>query len=305
MIDNKKFDVIIIGGSYSGLSAAMALGRALRNVLIIDSGKPCNRQTPHSHNFLTQDGKTPKEISSVARAQVEKYSTIKFYSGIAVSGRKNENGFEIKSQSGDNFTGRKLIFATGITDLLPDIKGFSECWGISFLHCPYCHGYEVRNEKTGVYGNGEVAFEFSKMISNWTRDLTLFTNGKSTLTEEQTDKLGKRNIRITENEIEQVEHTNGQIHNLIFKDCSRVAIKAMYVKAPFVQHTDIPASLGCELTEQGFIKVDGWQKTSIPGIFAGGDNSSPIRSVANAVYAGSVAGAATNKELIDELFNDL
>lgn len=166
MKDNQQFDVIIIGGSYSGLAAAMALGRALRKVLIIDSGKPCNRQTPHSHNFLTQDGKSPKEIAALAKGQVEQYKTVQFFNGLATTGLKTNNGFEIYTDTGKQFTARKVIFATGIHDIMPDIPGFAESWGISVLHCPYCHGYEVKHLATGILGNGNYGFEFSTLISN-------------------------------------------------------------------------------------------------------------------------------------------
>src|SRR5690554_5033007 len=130
MTDNTDFEVIIIGGSYAGLSSAMTLGRSLRNVLVIDSGLPCNRQTPHSHNFLTQDGKTPQEISTLAQKQVEKYESVKFYKGLATTGLKSENGFEITTDTKEIFTAKKLIFATGLKDLMPDIKGFAKSWGI-------------------------------------------------------------------------------------------------------------------------------------------------------------------------------
>lgn len=146
-MDKNEFEVIIIGGSYSGLSAAMALGRSLRKTLIIDSGKPCNRQTPHSHNFLTQDGSTPQEISTIAKQQVLNYDTIRFYEGLAISGKKIAEGYEVTTSNQDVFRAKKLVFALGIKDLMPNIKGFSECWGISVVHCPYCHGYEIRNKK--------------------------------------------------------------------------------------------------------------------------------------------------------------
>ncbi|HVU84549.1 MAG TPA: NAD(P)/FAD-dependent oxidoreductase, partial [Puia sp.] len=213
MAFDKIFDVIIIGGSYSGLAAGMALGRALRQVLIIDSGQPCNRQTPHSHNFITQDGKPPKEIALLAKTQVEKYDTVRFFDGLAISGTRLENGFEIQVASGEAFRAKKLVFATGIRDIMPDIDGFSECWGISVLHCPYCHGYEARGETTGILGNGEYAFEFSMLISNWTKDLTLLTNGASSLTAEQAEKLEKRGIRVVEKEIERLEHAGGCLQN--------------------------------------------------------------------------------------------
>jgi thioredoxin reductase len=304
MKNKKDFDVIIIGGSYAGLAAAMALGRALRKVLIIDSKKPCNRQTPHSHNFLTQDGKTPKEIAAIAKQQVASYNTIKFLNSLATNAIKTENGFEIYASSGEIFTAMKLIFATGIRDEMPNIKGFAECWGISVLHCPYCHGYEVKNETTGILGNGEYGFEFSKLISNWTKDLTLFTNSKSTLTVEQTTTLESHQIKTVETEIEELEHINGQLQNIIFKDGSKRAVNAIYTRLPFEQHCPTPKQLGCELTKDGYIKIDTYHKTTIKGIYACGDNVSRMRTVANAVAMGTTTGMMLNIELIEEEFTD-
>lgn len=302
MINNKHFDVIIIGGSYSGLAAGMALGRALRHVLIIDSGQPCNRQTPYSHNFITQDGKAPKEIATLAKQQVEKYDTVVFFSGRAINGAKTENGFKIQTASGETFSAKKLIFATGIKDIMLNIEGYAECWGISVLHCPYCHGYEVRNERTGILANGEYAFEFSNLISNWTKDLILFTNGTSTLTAEQTAKIERHNIKIVEKEIEKLEHNNGHLKNVIFKDGSTSSIKALYARSPFEQHCTIPETLGCELTDNGYIKIDALQKTTVHGIFACGDNATHMRTVANAVSMGTSAGMMINKEIVVEEF---
>lgn len=298
----EPFDVIIVGGSYSGLAAGMALGRALRQVLIIDSGKPCNRQTPYSHNFITQDGKTPAEIAKLARQQVERYDTVRFFNGLAIKGTKTENNFKILVTSGETFSAKKLIFATGIKDIMADVDGYAECWGISVLHCPYCHGYEVRNEKTGILGNGEYGFEFSNLISNWTKDLTLFTNGKSSLTAEQTAKMEKHNIKIVEKEIAKLAHSNGYLQNIIFKDGSTSSVKAIYARSPFEQHCTIPETLGCELTDQGYIKIDPFQKTTVHGIFASGDNVSRMRTVANAVAMGTTAGMMSNKEIIEEEF---
>lgn len=299
---NKNFEIIIIGGSYAGLSSAMTLGRALRKVLIIDSGLPCNRQTPYSHNFITQDGTRPSEIAEKAKTQVLKYNTVKFLSDLAMSGKKTGNNFTITTQAGKEFTAKKLIFATGVKDKMPDIKGFSECWGISIIHCPYCHGYEVKHEKTGILTNGMFAFHYAQLIHNWTKDLSIFTNGKSTLTQEQSDKITKHNIPIIEKEIAYLKHKNGNIEQIVFKDGSTHNLKTIYSRPDFEQHCKIPEILGCELTEQGHLKVDMFQKTTVNNIFACGDATSPMRSVANAVATGNLAGAITNNEMIEQEF---
>jgi thioredoxin reductase len=205
----------------------MALGRALRKVLILDSENPCNKQTPQSHNFLTNDGKTPNEIANLARQQVSMYRSVNFLNDLVTSGIKTGNVFEIKTLSGEAFSARKLIFATGIKDIIPNIPGFAECWGISAIHCPYCHGYEVRHQKTGILANGDMAFEMSSLISNWTIDLTLYTNGTSTLSVLQKVKLQKHKINIVETEIEQLEHRNGYIQNIVFKDRKESTCKSI------------------------------------------------------------------------------
>lgn len=302
---DRKYDVIIIGGSYAGLAAGMALGRSLRQVLIIDNGLPCNRQTPFSHNFLTNDGKTPKEIAILARQQVEKYKTVHFHQAQAINGFKTQHGFEIKTSSGESFLAEKLLFATGIKDLMPDMEGFAECWGISVLHCPYCHGYEVRDKPTGILGNGEYGFEFSTLISNWTKDLTLYTNGKSMLTEAQSILLEKHHISINEAPIKRLEHIHGQLQKIIFEDGTSTACHALYAKVLFEQNSAIPAALGCELTEEGYLQVDAFQRTNLPGIFACGDNATRMRTVANAVAMGTIAGIHANKEIVMERFHEM
>lgn len=302
MPHDNTFDVIIVGGSYSGLSAAMALGRALKKVLVIDSNKPCNRRTPHSHNFLTNDGKTPAEIAALANLQVRKYKTIKFFNGLATGGIKTIIGFEIEAVSGETFTAKKLIFATGVRDIMPDIDGFEACWGISVLHCPYCHGYEVRHEKTGILSNGESGFDLATLISNWTNDLSLFTNGASALTADQTEKLKKHHIKIVEKEVEKLEHTNGYLKNIIFRDGTATAIKTIYSHVSFKQHSEIPESLGCELTDEGYIKMDPFHETSVKDVFACGDNVTRMRTVANAVGMGTMAGMIVSRKMIFEEF---
>ena len=301
MKENQQFDVVIVGGSYSGLAAGMALGRALRRVLIVDSGLPCNRQTPYSHNFITQDGTPPLEIAALARLQVERYVTVEFMNGLVTHVDRLEHGFDVHVGA-HVFSANKVVVATGVRDLMPPIRGFAECWGISVLHCPYCHGYEVRHEATGVLGNGDKAFELVRLISNWTKDLTLYTDGPSLLSAEQADKLRTHKIRIVETAVAELEHTEGRLQHIHFTDKTTSAIHALYAMPAFEQHCSIPEQLGCVLTDEGYIQVDNQQRTTIPGIYACGDNTTRLRTVANAVATGTTAGMMLNKDLITEEF---
>ena len=297
-----QYEIIIIGGSYAGLSAALALGRSLRKTLIIDSGKPCNRQTPHSHNFLTQDGSTPKEISDVAKNQIAEYDSIQFYDGVAVSGKRTSDGFEITTSGGKIFTSKKLVFATGVKDIMPNIKGFSECWGISIVHCPYCHGYEIRNKKTAIIANGDRAFHISSLVNNLSKKITILTSGKMDFEVKQITTLERHNIQINEKEISSIEHQKGELKQITFKDGSTEHFDCAYAAIPFEQNTTIAEELGCKITEQGYIEVDNMHKTTQNGIYACGDNCSMMRSVATAVYGGNVTGAMINNELTQESF---
>lgn len=297
-----SYEVIIVGGSYAGLSAAMALGRSLREVLIIDSGKACNRQTPHSHNFITQDGVPPAEITAIAKEQVLGYKTVDFVNDRAMTSKKLDDGFIVTTASSTTFSAKKLIFATGLKDLIPQTKGFQECWGISLIPCPYCHGYEFRNNKTGIMANGERGFHLASLVNNLTDQLFILTNGKADFTPEQREKLNKNNIPIIESEISEVKHHKGSIQKVVFSTGEMMGLDAIYGSFPFAQHSDIPADLGCEHTEHGYIKVDGFQKTTVEGVFACGDNSTMMRSVATSVASGNLAGAMVNAELTNEQF---
>ncbi len=302
MNDNQDFDVIIVGGSYAGLSAAMALGRSMRRTLLIDSGLPCNWQTPHSHNFLTNDGAPPREIAVKAREQVLKYDTVTLVNDLAISGQRTQSGFGITTKSGGEFRAKKLIFATGIKDVMPDIPGFSACWGISVVHCPYCHGYEFRDRKTAVLLNGEKAIHITALVRNLSKDLTVLTSGKAEFTDEETAKLQHYGIRVVENEVAAILHEGGYVTHVEFKDGSTMPFDAVYAPRPFDQHSNIPLALGCELTEHGYIRVDSAQKTTVHGVFACGDNSNTMRSVSAAVSTGGIAGAVVNHELTTEQF---
>ncbi|WP_040280026.1 NAD(P)/FAD-dependent oxidoreductase [Psychroserpens damuponensis] len=303
MKDKKEFDVIIIGGSYSGLSAAMTLGRSLRNVLIIDAEKPCNRNTPHSQNFMTQDGEKPHVIAEKARAQVLKYDTVKLVKGFVTEAKTTNLGFSVNTESGTAYEAKKLIIATGIKDILPNIKGFKDTWSKSVIHCPYCHGYEFRHKKTAILSNGDKAYHMTQLVHNLTKALSVITQGDANFSEVQIKKLQAHEISIIEKDITEIVHDNGTVKQVIYNDGSTEHFDAIYVQLPFEQHTNIPQNLGCEMTETGYIQVDEMQQTTVSGIYACGDNATRFRSVANAVCSGNVAGSALNMALSHDDFN--
>lgn len=300
MESNQKYDVIIVGGSYAGLSAALALGRAIRKVLVIDSGRPCNRQTPHSHNFLTQDGSKPADIAALAKSEVMQYPTVEFFDGEVEAVTGVDNDFDVFTANGKKLKAKKLIFSTGVRDLMPEIPGFAACWGISVIHCPYCHGYEYKDQVTGILADGNTAFEMSLLIRNWTKQLSVFTNGKSALTPEQREKLSAMNIHVVEKTVQEIVHVDGHLDQIRFTDGSHRILKALYARPAFEQHCAVPMEIGCGINTAGYIQIDEMQKTNVPGVFAAGDNTSRMRSVSGAVAAGGKAGAFINHELIAE-----
>lgn len=300
--EKHPFDVIIIGGSYAGLSAAMALGRSLRKVLILDHGRPCNRYTPHSHNFITHDRTPPAAIAQKAREQVLQYETVTIVEGEAVSARALEAGFEMSMQDGAKFSAKKLIFATGIKDIFPDMEGFTACWGKTIIHCPYCHGYEFRGKKTAIWADGDRALHLAGLVHNLSKDISIISPNKAGFKQEQLEKLQQHQIPLIDKAVKSIIHENGSVRKLVFEDGDEENFDAVYAALAFEQQTKLPQQLGCLMTEMGHIKVDAFQKAEVPGVYACGDNSSMMRSVANAVATGNLAGAMVNNELTQESF---
>ena len=277
----------------------MALGRSLRKTLIIDSGKPCNRSTPHAHNFITHDGESPAAISSKAKAQVLEYPTVKFVDATVVA-IANGDRFEVTTDQNETYTARKVLFATGVKDTMSAIQGFAQCWGISILHCPYCHGYEVSGKNTGIIANGDTAYDLCTLIQHWTDQLTLFTNGSATISPEQRQSIEQLGIHIIEDEIEEIVHESGMVKKIRLNNKAEHPLEAIYARVNFTQHCPIPLDLGCAQTDSGHIAVDMFNKTNVDNIYAAGDNTTPFRSLAYATSEGSKAGAIINKELITE-----
>lgn len=297
-----SFDVIIVGGSYAGLSAAMTLGRSKRSVLIIDSGEPCNRQTPHAHNLVTHDGETPASIARKANEQTLAYPTVQFISAKAIAASGTDGNFTTQTSSNEKYHSKKILLATGLRDLPLPIEGFAECWGISVLHCPYCHGYEVKDKTLAVIGNGDMGFEFARLIHHWSNDLTLLTNAVPTFTEEQSTKLSTHNINIISTPIVRFVHQAGHIQHVIFEDGRTQSFDAVFARSGRAHHSDLHHELGCAVGTEGMVdgllKTDGFSRTTVAGVYAAGDNCSPMRSLSNAMAAGTTAGAMINHDLI-------
>ncbi|MGD1317707.1 NAD(P)/FAD-dependent oxidoreductase [Chryseobacterium sp. 2R14A] len=299
---NKDHEVIIIGGSFSGLSAALTLGRMLRKVLIIDYAQPCNRNARSSQNFITNDGESPLAIIEIARTKLSKYSNIKLIYDLAVSVEKRADGFMVTTMSKQMFTANKLIYATGIKDHLPNIDGFHSCWGISAIHCPYCHGYEYRGKRTAILANGEAAINMTAIIKNLTEYIVILTNGPADFNETQLNLLKKNKVHIMETPIKKLMHKNGQLNIVMFIDNIQIEIDVLYSSPPYVQHPEVTKWLPLELTDNGLIKVDHSQETTISGIYACGDNCSAMRTISQAIFTGNLAAAMVNTKLTDEDF---
>jgi len=294
----QKVDITIIGGSFSGLSAALSLVRSLRKVLVIDSEKPCNANTPASHNFTTHDGKPPGEIRTLALNDLNHYPNFQLMIGEVLSIEKVKSGFLLRGNGFTDVQTDKIIFATGLKDVLPDIPGFFPSWGKSVIHCPYCHGYENIGNTTGLWMNEDGIFEHSKFLNHWSKELTVYTNGPIQFSKEENSKLEKEGINIVSEAVKALIHVEGQISAIQLVSGKKIPIQALYARLPMVQHSKLPEQLGCKLLPSGHIEVSNFYETSVPGVCAVGDMASMFRSVAHAVHSGNIVGAMLNRSMI-------
>lgn len=298
------FDTIIIGGSIAGLSAALTLARSIKNVAVIDSQNPCNFNVLKSFNFSTNDGKDPSHIINSVKDEIAKYNSVQFFVDEVEIVKSIGNLFEIQTKFSGKFSAKSILIATGLRDVLPKIPGIEDCWGISVLSCPYCHGYEARNQKTAVYANGDAAHDLSILLTNWTQNLLVLTDGKSELSEFQTAELKIRNIEIIETEIDSLIHTDGNLSQINFTDGKSLKIPIMYASVPFEQKSNFAEQLGLELTESGHIYVDATFRTSMPNVYAAGDCTAQHRALSVASASGSVAGFTINQDFVDNVHKE-
>ncbi|PJZ83811.1 NAD(P)/FAD-dependent oxidoreductase [Leptospira harrisiae] len=293
-----KVEVAIIGGSFSGLSAALSLVRSLRKIIVFDTERPCNKNTPASHNFITHDGKTPKTIRENALSDLRKYPNFQLELGEVTTIDKTDSGYVLKGNGFSPIQTEKIIFATGLKDILPEIPGFAESWGKSVIHCPYCHGYEFVGETTGLWMNENGVFEHSKFLKHWSKQLTVYTNGPIQFSKEEQIQLEKEGISVVTDLVEALIHKDGQISAIKLKSGKEDPIQALYARVLMVQNSKLPEEIGCKLLPSGHLEVTNFYETNIAGVYAVGDMASMFRSVAHAVHSGNIAGAMLNRAMI-------
>jgi thioredoxin reductase len=291
------FDIIVIGGSYAGMAAAVQIARARRNVLIIDAGLRRNRFAEASHGFLGQDGRSPAAIVADARAQLMTYPSVTWIDAAAKLARKTDLGFSIQIEEGRIFDAKRLVLATGVTDELPDVPGLKERWGKSVFHCPYCHGYELNNGRLGVLATDPFSIHQAMMVPDWGRT-TFFINGAFEIEAEQAERLIARGVTI---ESELVAEVTGDRADIKLQDGRTIALDGLFALPRTRVTSPLAEQLGC-VFESGplgpFIQTGATKETTVEGVFACGDVARSAGSISLAVGDGATAGAAAHQSLI-------
>jgi thioredoxin reductase len=287
------YDVIVIGGGPAGLSGAVALGRALRSVLVIDSDEPRNGPAAGIHNFLTRDGMTPAEFRAAGRAEVHSYGG-EVITARVVSATSAPGGFTVVVQDGREFTARRLLVTTGTVDQLPDIPGLRERWGRTVLHCPYCHGYEERDKAIGIIGVGPMSVEQAVLWRHWTPELTLYANDQVIPDDPRLAALG---ITVVPGRIDRI--TDGEV---LLADGTAHKAEALVVFARVFARAEPLDSLGLATVEDDFgifVPVqDPTGRTTVPGVWVAGNVADYRAQVITSAAAGLMAGAGINADLI-------
>lgn len=292
----KHYDVIVVGGSYAGMSAALQLVRARRSVLVIDAGKRRNRAASHSHGFLSQDGADPAVIASAARAQLEAYPTLSWVDDLVVKSSGSRDAFIIEVMEGEVYGARRLLLATGVSDTLSDVEGLAERWGTSVFHCPYCHGYELDQGQIGVVAASPISIHQAQLLPEW-GSVIFLTNGALELDEPTLQDLSTRGVSVEATRIERIEgHAD-----VVLTDGRRLSFEGLFTISKNAPSTSVAEDLGCALAETPMgmqIDTNETKETSIAGIFACGDAARVPHSVALAVADGAWAGAQIHRSLV-------
>ena len=295
------FDVIIVGGGSAGLSAALVLGRSKKRVLVFDVGKPRNAVSPAAHSFFSRDGIAPAELLHIGREQLRPYDSVEIINAKVVNAAKKDNTFQITLDNGTQYISQKLLLATGVKDILPKIEGFKELWGKSVFHCPYCHGWEVRNQPLAIYGNGESAFEFALLLTGWSHDLILCTDGEANLSQEQRQQLKQLKIELHEKKITRLESKGDILTGIVFNDGTVIPRRGIFIRTEISQTSDLSTQLGCKLPLFGSVEVNETKQASVPGVYVAGDAArSPLSQIVIAAADGATAAFFINHALTIE-----
>lgn len=295
------FDVIIVGGSNAGLSAALVLGRARRSVLLLDHGRPRNMPSPHVHSFLSRDGTPPAELRRIGYEQLRPYESVTTREEQALSARLDAQGFAVTTASGATYHARLLLLATGVHDELPALPGLAERWGRHVLHCPYCHGWEVRDRRLAVLANAALAAEFALSIRGWSADVTLLTNGPAALSDDERSRLARHSVAVDERVVAGLADGSEDLLRIQFADGSQSDYAALFHRSRQRQASDLAHQLGCALDTPlpgvELIRVDGSGQTTMSGVYAAGDAVTLMQQAIVAASAGMVTAAAMNRAL--------
>lgn len=293
-------DAIIIGGGAAGLSAALQLGRSRRTVTVVDAGQPRNAPSPHAHGFLTRDGVAPLELTRLGRADLEPYD-VRVLDGTVVSAGKVDGVFHVALADGTTIEAPRLLVTTGVVDELPAIPGLAERWGQDLVHCPYCHGWEIRDQAIGVIGSSTMAVHQALLFRQWSPNITLFLNSAPEPAAAERRQMAARGVRLVEGAVARIHSTDGAVSGVELADGSLHRVEALTAQSRVVARAGFLTTLGLapEAGEFGeLLQVDGNGLTAIPGVWAAGNVTDMRATVLAAAYAGAMAGVAINMDMI-------
>ena len=293
------YDVIIIGAGPAGLSAALMLGRCRRRVLVVDSGQPRNAASRAMHGFLSRDGIPPLEFLAIGREQMRPYDTVEIRDGCVSVAECREGRFQVTLENGQRYEARKLLIATGVVDNLPEIPGFRELYGISIFHCPYCDGWEVRDQPIAIYGRGERGLGLALELTAWSRDLVLCTDGPTELDPKDLARLDRNGIRVRDDRVIRLEGDDG-LERVVFAAGEPLARRALFFTTGQMQQSQLAQGLGCEINEKGTVRTGRYETTHLRGLYVAGDASRAVQWVVVAAAEGAEAAFDINTDLLRE-----
>ena len=295
-------DAVIVGGGPAGLSAALILGRCRRRVLLCDDGHPRNAKSRALHGFLTRDGVEPAELLRLGREQLSAYPTVHALDAHVAGARCSDGGFEVTLDDQQIVRCRKLLLATGVIDDVPDLEGVSDFYGRSVFHCPYCDGWEIRDQPVAVYGAGRNGSGLALELTAWTRDLVLCTDGRDIDTRER-KRLSRYGIALRTEPIVRLAGADGRLERIDFSAGPPHTTRALFFSTGNRQRSDLAATLGCNFTKKGAVATGEYETTNVPGLFVAGDASRLIHLAIVAAAEGAEAAFAINQALLKEDFN--